>query len=719
MSYLNDDTSIENSKYKTIRDIKNAPIRSQIQTICKMKSSEKKKYMSKWLFEKYYLNKKLFGNLTDRVKKISNSICYDCITNFRSDEQIIPKTKMIMSIKSVNMIRKIHSFSPSMVGTFIDYVMRRMICEISGTPFYDTRSDKILRKSFIIYGKKEYKNWWKFEMIRGISINRWFVFESPSIKSKKIASIKNRCVFVELEKYNEWLKIRYNEIVGWVRYLVPKVEKTLNIEGDINDYVPNKWFKKIDNNSDKNHICKKGCKYEVPGPCELPLCQNLCHERTKNTSLFQTVTILKEILITSLCHSEWFGGCPNQEQLKKIFDNVNNKFVVDFAIPLYDVCEKLVNNSSKILLNPALGWNGKYGIPSDCDIIVDKTIIDIKCSKKNNTYEVMQLLGYAALLKYNPNYEIEINNICIINVLQGKCTVYNIEKFSNIGLFQYLKLLNNCYDKKDINDDEIFKNTLCYPIFFDKFIEKNVTNGDDNVFNFYTKKEIEDLIKDEKIRIKKLKFTNPNQTSFFRYYLNSKFGLDLSRYRIYSKKNFDKTEEQESIDCLGQCILNAVSDGMIEMQIYQKYLNIRILNEDRILTVATNKLTRIGKELEVNFVVHKLNTNTYYPSKHIIGRPILHIAIYKNHFFTYEKYKPNVKLYAIRNFEKVTKRLAEYKENLKTKKQVSDEKLNKKWYQVSNITTDNKIKFSSTSKACCSSLNLVISLDKLGAFIIF
>ena len=64
---------------------------------------------------------------------------------------------------------------------------------------------------------------------------------------------------MDLPSTVEWLKIKYKGVVGWVRYLVPDVEITKGVNGNINDYVPNKWFTKDTHNyyrkcQQKKHI---------------------------------------------------------------------------------------------------------------------------------------------------------------------------------------------------------------------------------------------------------------------------------------------------------------------------------------------------------------------------------------------------------------------------------------------------------------------------------
>ena len=55
MDLINSDTPIPFKKYKTFGEIQNAPIRSVIQCITRMKPSSEKELLSEWLFNDHYL----------------------------------------------------------------------------------------------------------------------------------------------------------------------------------------------------------------------------------------------------------------------------------------------------------------------------------------------------------------------------------------------------------------------------------------------------------------------------------------------------------------------------------------------------------------------------------------------------------------------------------------------------------------------------------------
>lgn len=443
---INSNTLISSKKYKTIKDIQNAPIKSAIQCITRMKDSNEKEYLCKWLFNKHYLHIKQTGPLTNRIKNINNKICFNylckeyfngfdinkCISN-----EILPK-------KSSDIIKKLNLIQSSLTGTYVDYLMRRMISEINQSEFDDRRIKTILYKNNqIIYRD----NLWKFHIKNDSAICIWNMFEEPTIESETIGIIENNHTFIELSRKNEWLNIKYEDKIGWVRYKIPQtLGNPLPIEGNLSEYIDNPWFKNIG----RGHICSKGCKCVIASNnpwqetlCRLNYCQYECYHKVKNTGKYKIEEVIKDIFIVSLCHSECFGGCPNQDKLDLILNEISDpKFYEDFIIPLYEYCKQLILNKKEIHLNPVLG-SEKNMIPADCDLIIDDMLIDIKCTKGTNTiYEILQLIGYSSLnIDFIPRYGIPIKKISIINILEGIEYIYDISNISNKSLLDYLKIL--------------------------------------------------------------------------------------------------------------------------------------------------------------------------------------------------------------------------------------------------------------------------------------
>ena len=348
-------TLIPLKKYKTFGDIQDAPIISAIQCITRMKESPDKDMLTEWLFDTHYLNKPIRGNLTDRIKNFDNKIClnYICKNFLNGFDPGECEETQILSDTACNIIKKLHSIQSSLTGTFIDYLMRRVISEIKKEDFIDNRANKILYDNEVIY-------------------------DDPLI-----------------------------------------------------------------------HTCLNGCKYniKVKNPwqekeCELDYCQFDCYYKTKNTEQYKTKDIIVEIFMVSLCHIECFSGCPDQEKLENIIHELkSDAFIKDFYEPFYSYCNRLIKNKKKIYLNPTLGCRENM-IPADCDIIIDDTLFDIKCTLGNKTTtELLQLLGYTSLVYSNPSIKSTIKKISIINLYKGYEYIYDISEIPEESILFLLALL--------------------------------------------------------------------------------------------------------------------------------------------------------------------------------------------------------------------------------------------------------------------------------------
>ena len=76
------------------------------------------------------------------------------------------------------------------------------------------------------------------------------------------------------------------------------------------------------------------------------------------------------------------------------------------------------------------------------DITIDNLLIDIKCTiGDNNCYEILQLLGYSALLQNNPVYNKNIQQISILNLLDGNIVFYDTTHINNTQYLEFLKIL--------------------------------------------------------------------------------------------------------------------------------------------------------------------------------------------------------------------------------------------------------------------------------------
>ena len=566
---INDNTPLI-GKYKTVGEIKKIPIISAIQIISKMKPSNITDYLVKWLFESHYSKLPLTGSLTQRIRKLNNKICYNYIISncFDGIDPLnLCTTTPILNDKYLSIIKSLHEIEPSANGTFMDYLIRRIMCEIKQETFEDDRAksqtnlhnfsinyelkkhlDGVQKNlsAYIIFcndvrdsvksnlelnnkqimselgnkwknvdddTKKKYeqlayedkerylreqngvqeKQLWQF--IAGDGTGRWIISKEPDIKSDINSYLENNERFIELERKNEWLKIKYRSgWTGWVRYLVPDVEHILDVSGNINDYVPNKWFKQIDKGGD-DHYCETGCKIEqicfsTGDDFIFPYCQNMCYVKAQDTKNYKTKDILKEIYIVSCCHRqaiESYGNYfPNQDKFNLMMNKIDELCIPEFIDQLFNLCKSLLTNYKTVFLNPALGAKGL--INGDCDVVIDDNLIDIKCTNGNkDILEILQLLGYSSLLKNNEKYNIRINNISILNLLKGEYTVYNIKIISDNSLLKYLQLLMNKHNKKEIllpsshaiktKEDDIVKFKEKETIFYRSISSKAVVSN--------------------------------------------------------------------------------------------------------------------------------------------------------------------------------------------------------------------------------------------------
>lgn len=399
-SVIDESIVIKSKKYKTIGDLKKAGIRSMIQVTARMDWCIGRDYLDKWLWDTYYSKKEMLGNLTMRIDNISNSICYReimkrCFNNV--DILSNSKTKEILPKSTIDLITELHAISPSMLGTFIDYLMRRIISELTGKLFEDRRSSRSginhICKSTINY------------------------------EEKSLSELKELCNGSDV-----YMK---HDDCGKIKWTLSEMDKEEMIE-----YLNTK----ADN-----------CKFSIEclNKCVLPHCQHLCYIKTKNILEYKTKDIIVEIFITSLFHSEAFGRAPQQEDFDKIYERLTKDITVaDILIPaLTELCDKLIKDKHNIILNPALGGeldDIDSSIPSDADLVIDDILFDIKCTKTQNPIlEITQLLGYSSLMMLNKEYRTKINKIAIINILSGKITTYDIDFITKDNCIKYIKVLDN------------------------------------------------------------------------------------------------------------------------------------------------------------------------------------------------------------------------------------------------------------------------------------
>ena len=444
ISDINDTTILTGKCFNTIADLKKCSDHKKvILRITNLKSGPIKDYLSNWLYNSYYSKKSMTGNLTDRIKNINNGVCYNEIMKRCFDSYDIKMNKnsnIILNSKTVSIIRKFNEICPPMCGIFIDYLIRRIISELISIPFSDSRANKILSDFNIITDIKADNIW---EFIDNDYFDEWNIYKEPVLLiSNVIGKIKKGGVFKSFEKNKEWMKIDYDGIIGWVRWKLPEDG---NDTDDINLMIDNKYLKR------KYHTCSIGCKYKITdhiNTCYLWTCQNISYEKVKNIEKYKTKDILNDILNVSLCHIQTFGYCPKKENFDTFHDTLKTIDIEYLVEKLIEMCKILIYNKTNIQLNPSLGGQlielENSSIPSDADLVIDDIIYDIKCTKnKKEYYEVLQLLGYSGLLLLNKNFGHKINNMIVLNILQGTSTTYCISYLEKDNFIKYIQLLNN------------------------------------------------------------------------------------------------------------------------------------------------------------------------------------------------------------------------------------------------------------------------------------
>lgn len=154
---INDDTIIASLRYNNIRDIKE-DIKYCINYTSHLKDIKLKKYLEDFLFENHY--KMIFksGSLTDRFKNINSNICYNSIYRniFNNNYNNTIKKYNILPLKCSNIVKLLHSIDPSITGSFIDYLIRRIICELLNIEFDDSRASRRLDNTYDTNTKKYY-----------------------------------------------------------------------------------------------------------------------------------------------------------------------------------------------------------------------------------------------------------------------------------------------------------------------------------------------------------------------------------------------------------------------------------------------------------------------------------------------------------------------------------------------------------------------------------
>jgi hypothetical protein len=133
-----------------------------------------------------------------------------------------------------------------------------------------------------------------------------------------------------------------------------------------------------------------------------------------------------DILNVSLCHSLFFGEVKVCEYFDYFIDNNDN-----FDNLQNYIKSKINRKKENVFCNPTLG-NRDLKIGADADIIIDKELIDIKCSKYNigdNIKDFTQLIIYICL--YFHKTGIKCNKITIFNPILSYEKYIDLSNWNN------------------------------------------------------------------------------------------------------------------------------------------------------------------------------------------------------------------------------------------------------------------------------------------------
>jgi hypothetical protein len=416
--------------------------------------NNKTTFLKKNITKQSEINNKYVSNLLNEW--INNDLIE--LVYEKNIQKIFNKIKKTCYTKIIN---DLYSINPRMTGNFIDILMKRLISEINQELFYCNKAQFRLihpnNKSNLthILTSLKHDNTYIFDIY-----NSWNIYKDSCLDSNIISVLHKGNIITIIDKKDEWINIKFDHIIGWIRIkscrFLNKMDK---------DYHKCNFQCKF---LLKQHelLCKNGNKIGYI----LPLCRYDSYNKTMDTINYKTSDIISEIFITSLCqYNRIYNSTDIDNYLKYLNNDVvnNDKDLNDnFIIPLYSICLTLLHEKSNILVNENISFNyeSEY-VGAECDLILDNTIIEIKCSKtfqkyiinpnsqlpNNNVLDfhkkiinnkiLSQLLGYSAMLLLNPKYNIKVNTICIVNILEGNITIYNIHKLQESQFKTFLNKL--------------------------------------------------------------------------------------------------------------------------------------------------------------------------------------------------------------------------------------------------------------------------------------
>jgi len=302
-----------------------------------------------------------------------------------------------------------NSFLYTEFGSFVDYMIRRMIAEycdkkndlsniniIENDPYTDNRASEILMS--VNLNKSEQDIYDKY---------RSFIHNIM----KNHRNVNRNIVQIELTKSNIKMKATCKEKIY---YILNKLIALRNFYENDNIMITNRSHIPL-------HYLKEYRK---------------CYRNYTRRNI-EWKNIIYDTFLVSKCHAISFN------RKKSLYVTVNYDDIIGLAPWLYDI-EKYVKQyiiNHYVLSNPSVG-NGLIG--GDADIIIstkadfsDSTIIDIKNSQNNevNLEHIIQLLAYTQLARER---NIKVNRIEIFNPLHGNQFIYDVSEWNGEKLINYL-----------------------------------------------------------------------------------------------------------------------------------------------------------------------------------------------------------------------------------------------------------------------------------------
>lgn len=131
----------------------------------------------------------------------------------------------------------------------------------------------------------------------------------------------------------------------------------------------------------------------------------------------------RDVFITSLAHGAFFNRFDSEENIKDILTIISQKEdqIIQFQ-------KEMSTRFESAKTNPVIG--GK-GIGADCDLIINDTLVDIKCQATSDVtiheQNILQLFAYAVFAEIHRKYK--INKLQVFNPLIGKLQEWDISSW--------------------------------------------------------------------------------------------------------------------------------------------------------------------------------------------------------------------------------------------------------------------------------------------------